>query len=83
MFTGIVEEIGTVLSLEGEALRVGARMVLEGTRLGDSIAVDGTCLTVTALGDDCFDVGLSPETLRRTSLGERKAAALVLLPSEP
>jgi riboflavin synthase len=72
MFTGIVEEIGTILSLEGEALRVGARTVLEGTRLGDSIAVDGTCLTVTALGGDCFDVGLSPETLRRTSLGERK-----------
>ena len=70
MFTGIVEEIGNVLVLRGELLRIGARVVLEGTRLGDSIAVDGTCLTVTALGEDAFEVGLSPETLRRTSLGE-------------
>ena len=70
MFTGIVEEIGNVLVLRGELLRIGARVVLEGTRLGDSIAADGTCLTVTALREDAFEVGLSPETLRRTSLGE-------------
>lgn len=73
MFTGIVEEIGTVLRVQGETLRVGARTVLEATRLGDSIAVDGACLTVTALGPVWFEVGLSPETLRRTSLAERRA----------
>src|SRR5687768_16018339 len=73
MFTGIVEEIGTIRAWEGETLRVGARLVLEGTRLGDSISVEGTCLTVTALGVDWFEVGVSPETMRRTSLGERRA----------
>lgn len=76
MFTGIVEEIGTVLAWRrdgSDTLRIAARRVLEGTGLGDSIAVEGTCLTVTALGDDWFEVGLSPETLRRTSLGDRQA----------
>ena len=73
MFTGIVEEVGTVEALDGERLRVAARVVLEGTRLGDSISIDGTCLTVTALAPGWFEVGLSPETLRRTSLGERQA----------
>src|SRR4051812_10562048 len=75
MFTGIVEEIGQVLSWRHEAtatLRVGARLVLEGTRLGDSISVEGACLTVTALGPDWFEVGLAPESLRRTNLGERQ-----------
>ena len=75
MFTGIVEEIGSVLARRrdgSDALRIGAGQVLEGTRLGDSISVEGACLTVTALGDDWFEVGLSPETLRRTNLGERQ-----------
>jgi riboflavin synthase len=53
-------------------LRIGARIVLEGTRLGDSIAVDGACLTVSELADGWFEVGLAPETLRRTSLAERQ-----------
>lgn len=73
MFTGIVEEIGTLLDRrEGETLtlRIGAERALEGTALGESIAVDGACLTVTALGAGWFEVGLSPETLRRTTLGE-------------
>lgn len=70
MFTGIVEEVGSVLEWRGETLRLGARTVLGGTRLGDSIAIEGTCLTVTALGGEWFEVGLSPETMRRTSLGE-------------
>jgi riboflavin synthase len=74
MFTGIVEEIGQVLSWRQEAtatLRIGARAVLEGTCLGDSIAIEGACLTVTAIGADWFEVGLAPESLRRTNLGER------------
>ena len=73
MFTGIVEEIGTVQDLrhgDGVTLRVAAQRVLGGVQLGDSIAVDGTCLTVTDFGADWFEVGLSPETLRRTSLGD-------------
>ncbi len=73
MFTGIIEEIGQVRALRPgaePALVVTARTVLEGTRPGDSIAVNGACLTVTALDDASFTVGLMPETLRRTNLGQ-------------
>jgi riboflavin synthase len=73
MFTGIVEELGTVESLAqsggGYHLSVRARKVVEDVRLGDSIAVDGACLTVTRFDPAGFTVGLSPETLRRTNLG--------------
>ena len=73
MFTGIVEEIGTVRRLEdlGAAARltVGCRTVLEGTRLGDSIAVDGVCLTVAEAGADWFTADVMQETLNRTTLG--------------
>jgi len=74
MFTGIVEEMGTVAHIVGDQdqanqLTVNCHTVLEGTRTGDSIAVNGTCLTVTALTNHSFTVGLSPETLRRTNLG--------------
>lgn len=72
MFTGIVEESGTVAQLQrsgaGYSLALRAKTVLEGTRLGDSIAVNGVCLTVTRLLPDGFVVGLSPETRQRTNL---------------
>jgi riboflavin synthase len=74
MFTGIVEEVGIMESLSevagGWSLTVKAQIVLEGTRPGHSLAVNGACLTVTALSTDRFAVGLSPETLRRTNLGD-------------
>ena len=74
MFTGIVEEIGTVCKLAevsgGWSLSIQAEIVLEGIHLGDSIAVNGTCLSVTHLTDQTFTVGLAPETLRRTNLGD-------------
>ena len=73
MFTGIVEEIGAVRELRradgGVSLSVRAAAVLEGLGLGDSMSVDGACLTITDLDHDGFTVGLSPETLRRTTLG--------------
>lgn len=73
MFTGIVEEVGTVTAVDvdspQEGLTVQAGTVLEGTKLGDSIAVNGTCLTVTRLDPTAFTVGVMPETLRRTNLG--------------
>ncbi len=73
MFTGIVEEVGTVVAREDRAdaarLRIRAVTVLEDVALGDSISVDGVCLTVTDLAPDGFTVGLSPETLQRTNLG--------------
>jgi riboflavin synthase len=74
MFTGIVEEMGQVLVAANRQerdnfLTIGCRTVQAGTRIGDSIAVNGACLTVTALDQDRFTVGLSPETLQRTNLG--------------
>ena len=69
MFTGIVEEVGVVARLEGPRLSVRAVRVAEGLKLGDSIAVNGACLTVVACGEGEFGVDLSPETLRRTSFG--------------
>lgn len=69
MFTGIVEEIGIVRgSLPGH-LAFEAHKTLEGTRVGDSIAVNGVCLTVVSLEDRRFGVDVMPETLRRTNLG--------------
>jgi riboflavin synthase len=83
MFTGIIEEIGTVMRLqrtgEGYDLVVRAQAVLDDTRLGDSIAVDGVCLTVTHLGSHSFTVGLSPETRARTNLTRLRAGTAVNL----
>lgn len=69
MFTGIVEEIGTVKSLQSGRLTIAAPAILKTTRAGDSIAVNGTCLTVTAISGNTFSVDIMPETLRRTNLG--------------
>lgn len=79
MFTGIVEETGSVARLEPRRLTVKAEQVLEGLTLGDSIAVNGACLTVVDLGSGSFSVDLSPETLRRTSLGSLAAGGVVNL----
>ena len=68
MFTGIVEEIGYLKSLQNGLLTIQAGTVLEGTKVGDSIAVNGACLTVTDLLADGFSVHAVPETLRRTNL---------------
>ncbi len=69
MFTGIVEEVGRVAELEANRMKVRASLVMEGQKLGDSISVNGACLTVVAIEQRSFTVDLSPETLRRTSLG--------------
>lgn len=72
MFTGIIEEIGRVLSVRhganSEVLEISAGKVLEGTSVGDSIAVNGVCLTVTALGTSSFSADVMPQTLRRSAL---------------
>jgi len=74
MFTGIVEEMGTVRSLDtiGDAvvLSVSCTVAREGLSLGDSVSVNGTCLTVTRLDSQGFEVGLAVETLRRTTLAD-------------
>ena len=73
MFTGIIEEIGTVkkISLGGKSgsLEIGAKKVLEGTAVGDSIAVNGVCLTVTGMNSSSFTADVMAETVRRSSLG--------------
>lgn len=72
MFTGIVEEMGTIRQIQrGRAsavLTIGAHKVLEDAHIGDSIAVNGICLTVTSLGGGAFTADVMHETLRRTSL---------------
>jgi riboflavin synthase len=76
VFTGIVEEVGTVTMLEnidnetgGVKIQIAGQKTVSGVVLGDSISVNGTCLTVTDLENGRFTFGLAPETLRRTNLG--------------
>ena len=69
MFTGIIEEIGVVRETSSNRLTFEAHKVLEGTKAGDSMAVNGVCLTVTSLGDHSFSVDVMPETLHRSNLG--------------
>ena len=69
MFTGIVEEIGIVKETSRDRLAFEAHKVLEGTKVGDSIAVNGVCLTVVSLENRGFSVNVMPETLRCTNLG--------------
>lgn len=72
MFTGIVEEVGTVNAVvntgSSSCVRINAKTVLEGTKTGDSIAVNGVCLTVTKMGSGWFEADVMNETLRRSSL---------------
>jgi riboflavin synthase len=79
MFTGIVEELGAVRALAPGRLEVACRDVLEGTRVGDSISVNGCCLTVTRLDEGGFSADLMGETLARTALGDLDPGAAVNL----
>jgi riboflavin synthase len=83
MFTGIVEEVGKIgdLQVGGDqaSMRIEAQKVLAGVIEGDSINVDGVCLTVVSLDGQGFTVGLAPETLRRTAFSEREVGAAVNL----
>ena len=82
MFTGLVEEVGRVVGLEAGGmvrLRVAAKKVLEGTRAGDSVSVNGVCLTANEVEGETLTFHAMPETLRRTSLGELVAGSFVNL----
>lgn len=76
MFTGIIEEIGTIRGIRrgnrSVVLEVGAAKVLEDTKVGDSIATNGVCLTVTAMGNGGFTADVMPETMERSNLGALK-----------
>lgn len=79
MFSGIVEEIGRIERVSqtaaGLTLTIGCRTVLEGATLGDSIAVDGVCLTVAALSSSTFTANVQPVTARLSSLGTKRVGA--------
>lgn len=83
MFTGIIEEIGTVRRIErgaaGARLTIAAKTVLDGTKLGDSIATNGVCLTVVSMTADSFSADVMAESLRRSSLGTLQAGSPVNL----
>lgn len=76
MFTGIVEEVGHVRETLAGQLTVDSSMVLDGLQMGDSIAINGTCLTIVSLESTSLQVEVTPETLRLTNLG-------VLKPGDP
>ncbi|HEU5301452.1 MAG TPA: riboflavin synthase [Acidimicrobiia bacterium] len=83
MFTGIVEELGTVRAIapraDGARIEIACSTVLEGARPGDSIAVDGCCLTVVELGEGWWAADAQPESLARTTLGRLVEGAPVNL----
>ena len=83
MFTGIVEEVGAIKNIKrgqhSAVLTIHAKTVLEETRIGDSIAVNGICLTVTRLFPDGFSADVMHETLNRSSLGKLVSGSAVNL----
>lgn len=83
MFTGIIEEVGAAGTIrrggKSISLEVKAEKVLEGTRVGDSIAIDGVCLTVTSIQPHGFTVDVMPETMTRTTFRTLKPAGKVNL----
>ena len=83
MFTGICEECGSIRQITdtggGRRLTIKAAVVLDGSKVGDSIAVDGVCLTATSLGKDFFTADVSEETLRYTVLGQKRPGDTVNL----
>ena len=83
MFTGIIEEVGKIMEIRASSrsavVAVNACRVLDGTRIGDSIAVNGVCLTVTSIHDGVFYADATPETISRTTLGALRRGSHVNL----
>ncbi len=79
MFTGIIEEVGSLRVCEPTGIVIEAQHILEDLNIKDSVAVDGICLTVTELGKNWFRVDTMPETLRRTRLGSLQIGAPINL----
>ncbi len=76
MFTGIVEEIGRIEAVQkgsqSSILKIAAQRVLEGSQIGDSIACNGVCLTITSMSEKSYECDVMAETLRRSNLGSLK-----------
>ena len=92
MFTGLIQDIGKIQSIdrrgEGIGLTISTQLDLSPTKIGDSISVDGVCLTITMLSGRTFSTDVSPETLRRTTLssareGQRVNLEMALKMSDP
>lgn len=83
MFTGLIEEVGQITAVDaspaGSRITVGAQTVLQGVKLGDSIAVDGACMTVVAFDAGSFTFEASPESLSKTNFGTFKSGTRVNL----
>lgn len=79
MFSGIVEEMGVVNAVSDSALSIKAEAILADLKLGDSVAINGVCLTVTSIAGNIFSVNTMPETLRRSNLGALRAGDAVNL----
>jgi len=79
LFTGIVEEVGRAKYLRRGELFISCTGVLEGTRPGDSLSINGACLTATRVEKEGFAVELMPETLKRTNLGDLRPGQQVNL----
>lgn len=83
MFTGIIEELGTVKDIKkdskGARLSITAKTVLDGLKIGDSITVNGACLTAVNISNSSFEVDIAPETLKKTNLYELKTGGKVNL----
>ncbi len=84
MFTGIIEETGRILAVRrnpagGAVLEIGAERIMDGLRTGDSVAVNGVCLTASALSVKGFSADVTPQTLRMSALGTLSAGAAVNL----
>jgi riboflavin synthase len=73
VFTGIVEELGSVAARNGSRLRIAARRVLDDSTIGASIAVNGCCLTAVQIGEGWWEADVSDETFSRTTLGALRA----------
>ena len=79
MFTGIIEETGKVQTISDSKIEISAHQVLEDAKIGDSICVNGVCLTVSDIGKDYFKADISPETKQVTTIGNLKNNSIVNL----
>ena len=79
MFTGIIEEMGIVKSIKSKVITIEANKIFDNLKLGDSVAVNGTCLTVSSFSNKIFNADITSETLSRTNLGDLKSGFKVNL----
>ena len=79
MFTGIIEEMGIVKSIKSKVITIEANKIFDDLKLGDSVSVNGTCLTVSSFSNKIFNADITSETLSRTNLGDLKSGFKVNL----